>query len=715
MNKDTIMEQFKLKARLLKLLGEELIASQHLAVFELVKNAYDADATYVKVTIDNPSNKSNTKISILDDGCGMTLDTIKNNWLVIGTDNKEKMANDNKLSSIYHRFPLGAKGVGRFAAYKLGDRITLNTKFKNSPEYELTIDLDETSKNEFMDDIKLNITKVSKSDGKIKSESGTLITITKVRDSLSPLTIKKLNEQINTIVSPFVNAGLGIINDKNPFNVKLICNDIDETYVRNIEVTNLDDIIKKSIYRFDFSFEAGELRFNYNFCPSPILQSRANVKSRSESGKIKRLDIVNEQRNLFMQSLDDSQKLGKITGVFYVFDFGNDVLQYENDKKILKDYVRENYGIRIYRDGIRIYNYGIPGNDWLQLDLERINQPGELISNRMIIGAINLEHKSISVLREKTDRDGFIEDSMYELFRSIIQSIISKFTYYRNQDKEKLRLILKNPYDRIIDMENPIADLKKKLRENKMLETVQLEINKVEKAYNQMRNVMLNSGTALNAAITIHEIEKILFRIKSDISNKDILSIKQDIDTAVTLIEGISDLLKKDAIKEYSMRAILENVVCLNKRRFERHSIHFISPLLENKQEDATLKFPKRLITSAIINLIDNAIYWLDVRWAGIKDGQKKLCVNVDKIDDRIALIVADNGTGFPKGDWAELFRPFVTTKPMGAGMGLGLYFVKTIMDNINGEVRILLPEDIKSLKKFGTFDGAAIALIFKD
>lgn len=710
-----MMEQFKLKARLLKLLGEELIASQHLAMFELVKNAYDADATYVNVTIDNPSDKNKTQISILDDGCGMTLDTIKNNWLVIGTDDKEKMANENKLSPIYHRFPLGAKGVGRFAAYKLGDRITLNTKFKNSPEYELTIDLDETSKNEFMDDIKLNITKVSKCDEKIKSQSGTLITITKVRDSLSPLTIKKLNEQINTIVSPFVNAGLGIINDNNPFTVKLLCNDNDEAYTRNIEITNLDDIIKKAIYRFDFSFESGELDFNYNFCPSPILQSQANVETRIESDKIKRLDIVNEHRSLFMQSLGDSKKFGKITGVFYVFDFGNDVLQYENDKKILKDYVRENYGIRIYRDGIRIYNYGIPGNDWLKLDLERINQPGELISNRMVIGAINLEHRSIAVLREKTDRDGFIEDSMYELFRSIIQSIISKFTYYRNQDKEKLRQILKNPYDRIIDMENPIADLKNKLNKNKMLEKLKPEIDKVEKAYNQMRNVMLNSGTALNAAITIHEIEKILFRIKSDIANNDISSIKQEINTAVSLIEGISDLLKKDSIKEYSMKAILENVSYLNKRRFERHDIHFISPLLENMQEDVTLKFPKRLITSAIINLIDNAIYWTDVRWDGIKDSQKKLCINIDKIDGKIALIVADNGTGFPKGDWAELFRPFVTTKPMGAGMGLGLYFVKTIMDNINGEVRILLPEDVKSLKKFGTFDGAAIALIFKD
>ena len=100
------MEQFKLKARLLKLLGEELIASQHLAMFELVKNAYDADATYVNVTIDNPSDKNKTQISILDDGCGMTLDTIKIIGLSLEQTIKKKwpMKTNCRLSIIDFRW-----------------------------------------------------------------------------------------------------------------------------------------------------------------------------------------------------------------------------------------------------------------------------------------------------------------------------------------------------------------------------------------------------------------------------------------------------------------------------------------------------------------------------------------------------------------------------------------------------------------------------------
>ena len=89
------MSTFKLRARLLKLLGEELIGSSHLAIFELVKNAYDADSSNVIVNINSPNNINRASISILDDGVGMTLETIQNKWLELGTDNKAIDVNNN--------------------------------------------------------------------------------------------------------------------------------------------------------------------------------------------------------------------------------------------------------------------------------------------------------------------------------------------------------------------------------------------------------------------------------------------------------------------------------------------------------------------------------------------------------------------------------------------------------------------------------------------
>ena len=101
-----IMENFKPRARLLKLLGEELIGSQHLALFELIKNAYDADADNVVINIHNIDNMKSTIISIKDNGCGMTLDTIRNSWLEPGTDRKDgrKQNIHRKVSQASIRF-----------------------------------------------------------------------------------------------------------------------------------------------------------------------------------------------------------------------------------------------------------------------------------------------------------------------------------------------------------------------------------------------------------------------------------------------------------------------------------------------------------------------------------------------------------------------------------------------------------------------------------
>jgi signal transduction histidine kinase len=78
---------FRPRARILKLLGDQLIASPRLAVFELVKNAYDADADDVRVRLENIGT-ADAKISVSDNGEGMTEDVIRNAWLVPADDHK---------------------------------------------------------------------------------------------------------------------------------------------------------------------------------------------------------------------------------------------------------------------------------------------------------------------------------------------------------------------------------------------------------------------------------------------------------------------------------------------------------------------------------------------------------------------------------------------------------------------------------------------------
>ena len=77
---------FRPRARLLRLLGDELIRDPNIAIFELVKNAYDADARYAKVTLSNVDSRRTGRILVEDDGTGMSWETLTGVWLEPGTD-----------------------------------------------------------------------------------------------------------------------------------------------------------------------------------------------------------------------------------------------------------------------------------------------------------------------------------------------------------------------------------------------------------------------------------------------------------------------------------------------------------------------------------------------------------------------------------------------------------------------------------------------------
>ena len=123
--------QLKVQSHILRLLGDQLIGHDRLAVFELVKNSYDADSSKVSVTLD--LLKPIPSITVLDNGTGMSLETLINAWLEIGTDSK-RSKEGKKRSIEFNRKPLGEKGVGRLAVQKLGKVLKLVTKQKDGDE-----------------------------------------------------------------------------------------------------------------------------------------------------------------------------------------------------------------------------------------------------------------------------------------------------------------------------------------------------------------------------------------------------------------------------------------------------------------------------------------------------------------------------------------------------------------------------------------------------
>ena len=126
-----------------RLLGRDLITDRVTALFELIKNTYDADATQVFVEFLNVKTLSEiSKIIIRDNGEGMSLTDIQNKWMVVGTNSKRTRTHSSK----FHRRLSGDKGIGRFAVDKLGGHLKLRTKKEDEAEFAVTIDWSEYEK-----------------------------------------------------------------------------------------------------------------------------------------------------------------------------------------------------------------------------------------------------------------------------------------------------------------------------------------------------------------------------------------------------------------------------------------------------------------------------------------------------------------------------------------------------------------------------------------
>jgi signal transduction histidine kinase len=123
---------FSVDSMLLRELGERMVGQAHIALAELIKNSYDADATLVDVVFGEDS------IVVRDNGHGMTHDEFRDLWMRIGSPHKEREQHSRKLER-----PLtGSKGVGRLAAQFLGREIELRTVSAEAPIEETVAEID---------------------------------------------------------------------------------------------------------------------------------------------------------------------------------------------------------------------------------------------------------------------------------------------------------------------------------------------------------------------------------------------------------------------------------------------------------------------------------------------------------------------------------------------------------------------------------------------
>ena len=700
-----VRQPFRPRARVLQLLGDELIGSPRLAVFELVKNAYDADATHATVRLDIQSGDS-PSITVEDDGEGMTLDLLRTVWLVPGHDHRRLQRERGQRSRVHNRLPLGEKGLGRFAVHKLGNRIKLTTRARDSEECVVEIDWNELIEKPYLDEAPVTI-RVRPAEVFTNGRTGTRIVVGELRPpSWTRGEVRRLCNQITSICSPFQEQGDFQATLKVPGN---------EGWIEDLP--DFSAIIDRAIWTFSFCLDAGKFDWNYEFCRI----SGFNLDSRTVSKDGDRLQLPTtrgrvRKRDIVVADEATTQGIGPILGEFHVYDRDRPVLQRLGDTRLLTSYLDEYGGIRVYRDGIRVYNYGEQGDDWLGLDLRRVNIPTRRISRNIILGAIHLSVDDSPALIEKTNREGFVENDALERLRHVVLGALGALEGERQFDKQRIRRLTEQPSDPVVDrLEAPIAELRKELARHELGATLEPYVDRIDQQFHDMQETLLAAGmSGLNLAVVFHEVERgVRVLHQAIVKGRDLDAAASQAQELLRILDGFATLLRRDSKREHTAKRLVTQARQFNLLRFRHHRVRLECPLLEG-EEDFEATFAFGLVLGALNNLIDNALYWLRVRWPdpspGRSTSQRRLYVGAtEDLPEGPAIVVADNGVGFQSDEPADMTRPFFTRKP--DGMGLGLYYANLAME-LNGG-RLAFPQR-EEIDLPDVYDGAITALIFK-
>jgi len=696
----------KARSRLMLLLGEQLITDEVAAMSELVKNAYDADATKVKVTLHGVSDQDESYIIIKDNGHGMSLDTVLSSWLELGTLSKARGPDRKpRFSESGNRVCLGEKGLGRLAVHKLGYQTELITRRKDTNlETKLTLDWYVFEKNQgFLQDIpvKWEVTE-PRVFVKPDATSGTQITITKLHRKWSATLIEKIYRNVQALKSPFV--------DLSDFDIEI---EIEDKLAPAIEVTDIVDIIRKATYTFIGEVSnSGQIKFNYSFNRPDLI----GLDERMHRQKEHQMDIRDPEDF----EGDRKPMCGPFRFRFYSWD-----LHIQDKKAVLgstaiyREMIQPNTGIKVFRDGFRVLPYGNPENDWLSMDSRRVRQFEMRLSRNQVIRSVEISSKNNPGLLDKTDREGLIDNDEFRDFRSLVTSVLSAFESERHIDRRLLKTITgrtREKSDQAIFTKNLTALKKMVWDQSGLPAEVKLQIDNLisdtREAFDDLlaekeQPLLVAASIGLTYTIPAHEILRDLhesLKILRKMRESEKLEINQ-LNSTISLIQsadatirGLGRLMQKTSLKDetFKLEKPVESAITLLRHKLERSKIKYEVDIRSHIEAIGS----DRLITILLLNFIDNSFYWLLRK----KPGEGRIKIIVDKHDGNAILVVSDNGPGF-EDDLDLLTLPFFTRKPNG--MGLGLYIADRIANMNNGRLEILDEGEIP-----GLLSGANIGVV---
>jgi nitrogen-specific signal transduction histidine kinase len=715
---------FDMSARVPMQLGRESISSSTVAVSELIKNGYDADAEDVHVEFFLRQSPALSTLVLKDDGNGMDSDTIQDHWFKIGTDYK----NGVELSLHKQRVLTGAKGLGRLGLDRLSKKVVLYTKKKGSEKVlQLIVDWRKyegtnVSISEIEHDIYEHDLPVIDKYGDIftsPEQCGTYMVLIGLKDHWSQDFIEDLKQELRLLISPYRS---------------------NKDFTITLHKTINNELLQKDV------IDAQELLNAASWEIKAEVDSSNRVmlffKNNSNGEEIKQPPVP---WNKWINKQGDKPLFGPLKFKFYYMVKKKDFLsKVDMTSRNWEKFMSLNRGVRIYRDDFRVRPYGEPTGkgDWLDIGYRKSQSPGGIkqggwrIGPSQIIGAVSISKTKNSILNDQANREGIVENQAYLQLRTFVLKVISSFeslaTKATQDDDDidlakELEAIVREKNE---SLDKAISDVKvfskktgrkkkktppaqlvyQKIREldrakqahQKALEEYYLYLSKERKKLEEQKDTLSNlaslgiltvsfgheirthSSEALNNARLLNKMIKRAVERGETVDYERISGMTSRMISGAEYVDTFSKLaidnIKPDkrTRKKVNVPFVFEKIFNLMQASFDKMGIIWEFEYDKVKPEDFNVRSFEIDWESIAINFITNSTWALDT----IEREKRLIKVVFERIGgSRLKVGFMDSGCGLEFGQEETIFLPMYSRKVdirgNSSGTGMGLSIIK--------------------------------------
>ena len=681
-NQGTLKWRFDVSA--FRLIGRDLITDRITALFELVKNCYDANATEVIIRFHKAGVTSDENYIVIEDnGSGMSFEDVRDKWMVIGTSNKRR----NPISAApFLRRCVGEKGIGRFAVDKLGRNLHISTKQVESAEWlSVHIDWDKYQKSSDEEQDLTLFTEVENTylhtPAKDMKEHGTTLTINGLHDVWEKKDIIRLLRESSRIVSPYVQLTY-------PFRVHVIAEEYD--------LDAWDDEFK--VEASDLASLSGIINFNI------------------EKG-IQESLIFNSETGKMEVTTTNIKSFGGVSMRLYFFDA-------KARKAFSAKYKREEIdGVKIYRDGIITTPFAEreedddKKRDILGIDKRLWQSLFDKVGTREIIGIVNITKDGNPRIIDATNRQDFTDTPEYRELKEFILLQVEAFDAYKVYLRKQRR---SQAVAQIDDAGKAISELSSSLEQTiqqstpqvaKQLEPLLESVNKVASDLVKARKVQSDEDSERarhesmymrimsrqeDAINVTHAVKTSMGKIhrqagffKDRYPNAELedyfkLYAKQIYYEMTQLDRATDELFDYSRVNlpftDVNIKQLIGYLLGSYKERFVEEGI----TLQTSIEDNLILNCNEMFFYDIVQNITDNAI-------KAMKNSETKIFrCTVKASNDELVIDFSDTGCGIPaeKREW--VFGIYNTTTADQGGGGIGLYAVRLRVSALRGTVNVI-------------------------